>query len=120
MAEITDDSEKRKFYLQEAENLLFGISDSKCSIETGNGLIQHPQLEHLQDFYNHYRDDIVGKKNGYAYELYRNFCSENEIIPLEKGSFCKRMTLYFPLKSLVTNEYMTDGTRISVKIWVAR
>lgn len=109
---------KRKFYLQEAENLLFGINDSKCSIEMEKELIPHSQFEHLQNFYNHYKEDIVGKKTGYTYELYRKFCLENGIIPIEKGSFCKRMTLYFPLKSYVTNEYMNDGTRISVRIWV--
>lgn len=119
MAEITEDSEKIRFYLQEAENLLFGVEDgSECSVETEKGLIPQVQFEHLQDFYNCYKEDIIGKKNTYAYELYKKFCSENEIIPIDKGSFCKRMTLYFPLKTYNTHEYRADGVRVGVRIWV--
>lgn len=120
MAEITEDSEKRKFYLQEAENLLFGFDDGECSVETEKGLIPQVQFEHLQDFYNLYKKDIIGKKNTYAYELYKRFCSENEIAPIDKASFCKRMTLYFPLKTYNTHEYRTDGVRVGVRIWIEK
>lgn len=114
LAELCDSSQadKKQRYMEMAERLIFG--NAETSETPDSEFFVSRDSEHLIDFYNQYKDVLIGGTSSANYKLYLEFCKENRITPFEKLPFSQRMCRYFPLKAITKR----IGKNI-VKIWIS-
>ncbi|MFC4355337.1 hypothetical protein ACFO0S_09785 [Chryseomicrobium palamuruense] len=105
MAEITEDLEKRNFYLQEAENLLLGTSN-------------HKELEEFKladdsviEFFSTVSfDELDGEPVRETYEDYIEFCLNEQFQPVANNEFSKQLQR---VANLSTYRKLVDGKKIT-------
>lgn len=114
LAELCDSSqiEQKRRYMELAENLILEDSESGDA-QTETYLCKDSQ--HLIDFYNQYKSVLIGGSSNSNYQLYLEFCKENEISPFARLPFSQRMCNYFPLKSVVKR----INKNRTVKVWIS-
>lgn len=115
LAELCDSTQtdKRKYYMELAESLL--LSDEATFEIVNEKYLLPPDCEHLSDFYNQYKDALVGNTNTSNYQHYVDFCEKNHIKPFEKLPFSIRMCKYFPLKAITKK----DLNHKTVRVWIS-
>ena len=87
MAELCDSSqvEKKKYYMEVAESLLIQDGAMRDAISESDMILS--ENEHLHSFYSQYEKFLIGNSSKENYNLYLNYCKENDIIPFGKLSF---------------------------------
>lgn len=115
LAELCDttQAEKRKYYMELVESL---ILDNETLFDfTSEKHFVPPEYKHLIEFYEQYKDLLIGNSSESNYQHYLAFCGEKNIKPLERLPFSQRMCNYFPLKTAVKR-----NKNVILRIWVVR
>lgn len=115
MAELCDSSqvEKKKYYMEVAESLLIQDGAMHDAISESDMILS--ENEHLHSFYSQYEKFLIGNSSKENYNLYLNYCKENDIIPFGKLSFSRRMCEYFSITSINKRVPGIGQTRVWVR-----
>lgn len=85
MAEITDDEEKRQYYLEEVEKLMFSQIDVSRLI---NGNFEKGSVERYIDYVGDL--GIIGKTNAEVFSAYNFWCQSEDLEPVKTLSMLSR------------------------------
>lgn len=84
--------------MEVAESLLIQDGAMRDAISESDMILS--ENEHLHSFYSQYEKFLIGNSSKENYNLYLNYCKENDIIPFGKLSFSRRMCEYFSITSI--------------------
>lgn len=110
----SDDTERKKKYMDMAESLLFATSENLPEHDSSNGYVRECD-KHLIPFYKEYKGILLNVDCNLNYDLYLKYCTEKNIAPLPFLVFCMQMCRIFNLKSKAVRQ----GTKV-IRTWENR